>query len=56
MDAPKEQRSVTRDRRPWERPALKPVGTIGDVLRGGMGKLSITAGDPGETRKEPPTG
>jgi hypothetical protein len=43
---------ATRDRRPWEPPALKTVGTIGEVLQQGGGKLSIVAGDPGEGRKQ----
>jgi hypothetical protein len=42
----------TRDRRPWEPPAVKMVGTIGEVLQGGEGKLSVTGGDPGESRKQ----
>ena len=38
-------------RRAWEPPALKPVGTIGEVLQGGGGKFSIMPTDPGESRK-----
>ena len=37
--------------RPWEPPTVKPVGTVGDVLRGGGGKDSVMPADPGETRK-----
>jgi len=48
------QTSLTRDRRPWEPPALKTVGTIGEVLQGGGGKTSVSPADPGEARK--PTG
>jgi hypothetical protein len=41
-----------RDRRPWQTPEMVAVGTINQVLQGGMGKLSITGGDPGESRKQ----
>ena len=43
---------ATQDRRPWEPPALKTVGTIAEVLQGGGGKLSTIGGDPGENRKQ----
>jgi hypothetical protein len=39
-------------RREWIPPALRFVGTTGEVLQGGGGKLSVTGGDPGEGRKE----
>jgi hypothetical protein len=35
----------------WERPAIQKVGTVADVLKGGEGKLSASAGDPGDQRK-----
>jgi hypothetical protein len=41
----------TRDRRPWNPPAVKAVGTVGEILLGGGGKTSIMPADPGETRK-----
>ena len=31
---------------------MKTVGTIGEVLQGGGGKLSTIGGDTGETRKQ----
>jgi hypothetical protein len=40
-------------RRPWEPPAGKKVGTVGELLQGGMGKLSPAPKDPGEDRKVP---
>lgn len=40
--------------RPWETPSVKPVGTVGDVLKGGGGKDSINPADPGENRKPKP--
>jgi hypothetical protein len=40
-------------RQPWRRPELKSVGTVGDVLQGGMGKVTVTVGDPGEPQKVP---
>jgi hypothetical protein len=43
---------TTSERRPWQPPAVKTVGTISQVLQGGGGKLSTTGGDPGENRKQ----
>ena len=54
MDDFTSQTHRTRDRRPWQVPAVKAVGTIGEILQGGGGKASVTPADPGETRK--PTG
>ena len=41
-----------RERRGWEPMRLVYVGSVGDVLRGGGGKLSPTGGDPGDSRKQ----
>jgi hypothetical protein len=35
----------------WEPPALTYIGDVADIVRAGGGKLSITGGDPGESRK-----
>lgn len=43
-----------RDRRPWNSPAVKTVGTVGEILLGGGGKSSVHPADPGETRKPKP--
>ena len=51
MTTPNTPVSAVKDRRPWEPPAVRPVGTIGSVLRGGGGKFTTTVGDPGEARK-----
>ena len=50
-----ENRTMTegRPRRRWNPPALKPVGTVGDVLKGGNGKVTVVVGDPGEPQKVP---
>ena len=53
MDKRKEQSPATPDRRPWETPGLKTVGTISEVLRTGGGKVSPSPNDPGEIRKPP---
>jgi hypothetical protein len=45
------EQPTTRNRRPWESPELKSVGTIGAVLQGGGGKLSPVAADTGDIRK-----
>jgi|RhiMetdeSRZDD1v2_1073273.scaffolds.fasta_scaffold469309_2 hypothetical protein len=50
----KQAPAAPRDRRRWEPPRLEMVGTIGEVLQGGGGKLSTIGGDPGDNRK--PTG
>jgi hypothetical protein len=39
------------EKRSWEPITLRYVGHVGDVLRGGGGKLSPVGGDPGEFRK-----
>ena len=43
----------TRSRRDWTRPAVKSAGTVGEILKGGNGKLTIITGDPGEPQKVP---
>ena len=35
----------------WTRPTLTYVGHVGDVLKGGGGKLSTSPADPGESKK-----
>jgi hypothetical protein len=40
-------------RRTWQPPVVKRVGSVGDVLRGGNGKLTVLTGDPGEPQKVP---
>jgi len=40
----------------WVRPAMANVGHIDQIIRAGGGKLSITAGDPGEPNRKPPGG
>jgi hypothetical protein len=51
MDSSKELPATTRDRRRWEPPELMRVGTVGGVLQGGAGKLSVSAADSGDTLK-----
>lgn len=40
--------------RKWTAPRLEFRGTVGDVLKSGGGKLSITGSDAGEMRCEKP--
>jgi len=40
--------------RQWTKPSLEFKGTIGDTLKTGSGKLSISGADPGEHRCEKP--
>ena len=38
----------------WTTPVLAYKGTVGEILQGGGGKLSIAGKDPGEGRCEKP--
>ena len=38
----------------WTTPTLKHRGSVGQVLLGGGGKLSISGADPGEMRCQKP--
>lgn len=40
--------------RQWVTPQLNHRGSVGQILKDGMGKLSITGQDPGEMRCEKP--
>jgi hypothetical protein len=51
MKALDKQTSTTPQRRPWEQPTLKAVGTVGEILEGGSGKASILASDSGDIHK-----
>src|SRR5204863_7363650 len=42
------------EKRSWEPMTVRFVGRVSEILRGGGGKLSASAGDPGDSRK--PTG
>jgi hypothetical protein len=44
---------VKKPPRGYEPPAGKAIGTIGELLQGGMGKLSPSPKDPGEDKKVP---
>ena len=48
----KEARPTHRGRH-WEPPALMTVGTIGQLLQAGGGKLSLTADDSGDAPFKP---
>ena len=37
----------------WADPAIRKVGTVGQILHGGGGKLSITADDSGDAPRKP---
>jgi hypothetical protein len=45
--------STLRNRRPWEPPTIQVVGKIGEVLRHGGGKLTVSFSDPGEEMRKP---
>jgi hypothetical protein len=46
---------VAAARRKWVPPVVKLVGTIAEVLKSGGAKLSVSAGDPGESMRKPPS-
>jgi hypothetical protein len=40
----------------WQAPRIETMVHITEIVRGGGGKLSLTGGDPGESRKEKGSG
>ena len=50
---PEVKTGTVPERSKWTRPTLTYVGHVGDVLKGGGGKLSTSPADPGESRKPP---
>jgi hypothetical protein len=54
MDKPDKQAAAMDDRRPWERPTVKRVGTIGAILQMGGAKRSPNVDDPGDATGKPP--
>ena len=44
-----------KPRRAWQRPAVLPAGTLGDLVQFGTGKVTVVTGDPGEPQKVPAT-
>jgi hypothetical protein len=44
---------VAAARRQWVPPAVKLVGAIAEVLKGGGGKLSLMTADPGDVPGKP---
>ena len=41
----------TANKPAWVPPAVKDAGTVGEILKGGGGKLSIETNDTGDIRK-----
>jgi hypothetical protein len=50
---PQTHDTATRHLRPWTAPTVRSVGRLGEVLKGGQGKLTVLTGDPGEPQKVP---
>jgi hypothetical protein len=48
------QTPSTQGRRPWEPPALRSIGTVGQLVQTGMGKISAVTGDSGDPPFKPP--
>jgi hypothetical protein len=54
MDDLSKSSAMIRTRLPWKPPALKMVGTVGEVLKGGISKHSPNVADPGDGVGKPP--
>lgn len=50
------ERTMMRDRLPWESMRVTYLGNVAEIVRQGGGKITTITGDPGEPRKVPPTG
>jgi hypothetical protein len=44
---------ASEEKRAWESMRLEAVGHVGDVLKGGGGKLTIMADDTGDEPRKP---
>ena len=53
MMTKKQDARLEEARQAWEAPTVKTVGTVGQVLQGGGGKLSIEADDTGDAPRKP---
>ena len=53
MSVSEKKPAAKKPRQAWQPPAGKSIGTIGELLQGGMGKFSPSPKDPGEARKVP---
>jgi hypothetical protein len=49
-------RSATAAKRPWRKMELCYLGNAAQLIQQGGGKLSVTGGDPGESRKQRSSG
>jgi hypothetical protein len=49
----KPERTKKGRRAAWDRPTVTRVGTVGTLLQGGGGKLSIVADDTGDAPRKP---
>jgi hypothetical protein len=45
---------VLETKQMWETPSVAYQGTVGEILQGGGGKISVAAADPGEQLCEKP--
>jgi hypothetical protein len=55
MNTFSKQVHAAQNRRLWESPVVKSIGTLGALLECGLGKSSTSPGDPGEVMKNPNT-
>jgi hypothetical protein len=50
------EKTMMKDRLPWESMRVTYLGNVAEIVRQGGGKITTITGDPGEPRKVPPTG
>ena len=48
------KKQVMEKKQSWETPRVAFQGTVGEILQGGGGKVSVFASDPGEQLCEKP--
>ena len=55
MQNDREPMPASETKKSWQPPTLAYIGDVEDVVQGGLGKVSLTAADPGEPRKTQPS-
>jgi hypothetical protein len=53
MSSEKSQQNEALQTKRWEKPELRRVGDVADIVQGGGGKLSLLADDTGDAPRKP---
>jgi hypothetical protein len=56
MERKEKSKSMPERRKEWAPMRVSSLGKATDLIKGGGGKLSVSAGDTGDTRKNPGQG